>query len=281
MSAWPRGEEPIRLPLPHVVRRWLWRALARSARGWNYLRNALASRDLTKRLVIVIPYRDRKAHLDAMLPRLVAFLRAGKHAGLRFSISIIEQAGSDAFNRGLLKNIGFAIAKDQGDYFCFHDVDYFPIDADYSYPRSPTRLIWHGLALPDDYFNFFGGVILFPKTDFERVNGYSNDYWGWGFEDTDLRRRCRLAGVPLGRRDGTYGSLPHVHLGWTADKRPTAEQLRTKAVFRQKRQREDALFMREGLRTISYTIRQTRTYRPAGLEIDSVHWYEVEVRPHD
>ena len=33
---------------------------------------------------------------------------------------------------------------------------------------------------------YFGGVTIFPIDAFKKVNGYSNEYWGWGFEDDDL-----------------------------------------------------------------------------------------------
>ena len=44
-----------------------------------------------------------------------------------------------------------------------------------------------GLPLQEDYNKFFGAVALFPVAQFERVNGFFNNYWGRGFEDVDLR----------------------------------------------------------------------------------------------
>ena len=33
--------------------------------------------------------------------------------------------------------------------------------------------------------------------DFVVVNGYSNNYWGWGYEDDDLLFRCKEKFVKL------------------------------------------------------------------------------------
>ena len=42
-------------------------------------------------------------------------------------------------------------------------------------------------ALP--YPRFFGGAALVSSGLFRAVNGYSNEYWGWGGEDDDLALR--------------------------------------------------------------------------------------------
>jgi hypothetical protein len=38
---------------------------------------------------------------------------------------------------------------------------------------------------------------MFPVKIFEQINGYSNKYWGWGFEDDDLFYRCKVNKVRL------------------------------------------------------------------------------------
>lgn len=167
-----------------------------------------------KHLAILVPYRDRQAHLSAFLPHMQAYLGQMEAAGhFTWSIHIIEQLGQQKFNRGKLLNCGFALSQNQADYICLHDVDYLPLDADYRPVDRPTRLIWHGLTLNEDYETFFSAVVAFPNETFARINGYSNDYWGWGYEDIELRFRCQINGIVVTQRDGVYKSLPHPHNG--------------------------------------------------------------------
>jgi glycosyltransferase involved in cell wall biosynthesis len=42
---------------------------------------------------------------------------------------------------------------------------------------------------------FSGNNIALWRTDFERVNGFDEQYVGWGFEDRDLQRRLAAVGV--------------------------------------------------------------------------------------
>jgi len=153
-------------------------------------------------LAIIVPYRDRRSHLDVFVPHMDEFL---SDKDIDYTIFIIEQDDDRPFNRGKLLNIGFDLVKDDFDYFCFHDVDMLPIsdDCDYSYDDVPiclaSEIESYDYKIP--YSQFFGGVVLFTKEDFLQVNGYSNEYWGYGVEDLDMMYRIEKAELP---HDFTY-----------------------------------------------------------------------------
>ena len=150
------------------------------------------------KLAIVVPYRDRREHLDIFLPHIQSFL---KDKNIDYKIFVIEQSDDKPFNYGKLCNSAFHLLKDEYDYFCFHDVDMLPSSdkADYSYKQYPTHLATrvqvHENTLP--YLQYLGGVLIIPKEDFILVNGYSNEYYGWGYADLDLLFRMEKAGVKL------------------------------------------------------------------------------------
>lgn len=117
-----------------------------------------------------------------------------------YEIFVIEQADDKPFNRGKLLNVGYNYALKSGcDYFVFHDVDMLPKNVDYSYSDIPLHLATN---LQDEdfetiFFDYFGGVTMFTKEHFETINGFSNEYWGWGFEDDDLLVRCIKSNLDL------------------------------------------------------------------------------------
>jgi N-terminal region of glycosyl transferase group 7/N-terminal domain of galactosyltransferase len=178
-----------------------------------------------QRLGIVVPFRDRESHLSTFLPHTVAYFerdKADKAVDVRFLI--VEQPPGLPFNRGLMKNIGFQILRHEIDYVCFHDVDYLPMWADYSYPDKPSMLVGYGLEPPEfqEFFfewptRFFSAVVLLQNDHVERANGYSNDYWGWGHEDLDLIRRLEVTGLERDYRYGTFMGLDHNRDGHSWD----------------------------------------------------------------
>jgi predicted glycosyltransferase involved in capsule biosynthesis len=160
-----------------------------------------------EKLAVVVPYRNREEHLKEFIPYMEKVL---KEEGMPFEILIVEQADSKPFNRAKLLNVGFNEANDY-DYFAFHDVDMLPVDSDYSFPEGPTHLSSEveqfNWGLP--YDGYFGGVTLFDKESFSKINGYSNEYWGWGAEDDDVLHRCMIKGIDTYRKECRYRSLNH------------------------------------------------------------------------
>ena len=177
-------------------------------------RSSIARPMMKKReeLILVIPFRNREENLKQFIPHLHNFLKDVKHR-----IAVIEQTGEGLFNRAKLLNAGFSLYRDANAYFCFHDVDMLPesADCDYSYPVIPTHLSAYCSQFEYQFDPFyFGGVLLVNKGDFLRVNGFSNQYWGWGAEDDDLRKRFgQTWTLPLARRMGRYHSIERAAFG--------------------------------------------------------------------
>jgi hypothetical protein len=215
-----------------------------------------------KRLLIVIPYRDRPSHLARVLPHLALYFARDKaDSALSVQVIVVEQEPGLPFNRGLMSNIGYLLGAKGADYVCFHDVDFMPIWADYSPVDRPTRIIWYGVeqtvldperrfGITHDYQDFFGGVTLCPKAQFEAINGYSGLYWGWGAEDCDFRDRLRRAGIAWGFRDGTFERIAHDHQGLNPRGQPVGRTAYNMALLA----RRQGAFDDEGLSTCRYKV---------------------------
>jgi hypothetical protein len=154
-----------------------------------------------KKLGIIVPYRNRYEHLEQFKKSIVEYLNSNVYED--YVIIVVEQDDAQLFNRGMLLNIGFKEAQKQKcDYVVFHDVDMIPEYVNYSYSDKPihlaTNFVLEDAEKPRTIFDeYFGGVTLFPIKYFEEIDGYSNKYWGWGYEDDDLRLRCSEKHIPL------------------------------------------------------------------------------------
>jgi hypothetical protein len=157
------------------------------------------------KLGVIVPYRNRYEHLIQFQESITEYL---KSKNIDFKIIIVEQDDAKLFNRGMLCNIGFIEAqKENCDYIVIHDIDMIPVDVDYSYSKVPVHLATDNIP----FESYFGGMTLFPTNLFEKINGFSNLYWGWGFEDDDLRYRCIKNNIPFAKHiieDISKESLP-------------------------------------------------------------------------
>ena len=172
------------------------------------------------KLAIIVPYRDRQKQLDVFIPHMKKFLSrpaqlewyvgnlskesygedrlrsssSGIDTYLDYDIFVVEQSDEYPFNRGMLINSCVKILPPEYDYFVFQDIDLLPmIDSiRYAYEEHPLHMATHfegNIKLP--YFEYIGGCLKITRENFEKINGFSNEYWGWGLEDLDLLARMR------------------------------------------------------------------------------------------
>ena len=209
-----------------------------------------------RRLTIVIPFRDRQAHLQQLLPPLLGTLQ---QQGVSAKILVVEQDGRDLFNRGKLINVGMQYAAAQTDYYCLHDVDAVPVVANYRCPSQPLRLVHklltaQGESQRTDYY--FSGAVSVTREQAFAANGFSNEYRGWGKEDDDFFFRLLLAGcLCYFDAQGVFEDLPN----------PRDQQVQRKSVdtpphVRINRQRRSRLLrgladpQQDGLSNLSYRL---------------------------
>jgi hypothetical protein len=146
--------------------------------------------------IILIPYRNRKYHLNYFLNFTLHLLE--KYLN-NLEILIIEQTNDNKlFNRGKLLNIGFDLIDEKTNCYIFnHDIDHNP-------KRQMVYNIYNRelddntiLSIKSSHEKSLGGVIKFRGNLFLKMNGFRNDIWGWGSEDRDLFHRSQYHNINI------------------------------------------------------------------------------------
>lgn len=201
-------------------------------------------------LCVLVPFRDRLEELLEFAPHIHSFLN---RQSIPHHLYVINQADHHRFNRASLINVGFLETKGQCDYIAMHDVDLLPLNDElkYFYPEhGPFHIASPSLHPRYHYKTFVGGILLLKRDDFEKVNGLSNRYWGWGLEDDEFYVRMKSAGLnisrPLGISTGTKDTFLHLH-DRQKRKRDTTKLFNQKQVSR----RRDRL---TGLSNVNYRL---------------------------
>nr|XP_057922130.1 beta-1,4-galactosyltransferase 2 [Doryrhamphus excisus]XP_057922132.1 beta-1,4-galactosyltransferase 2 [Doryrhamphus excisus] len=208
------------------------------------------------KVAIIIPFRHRENHLKYWLHYLHPILRRQK---IDYGIYIINQLGDDTFNRAKLLNVGYTEALKDGDYNCFifSDVDLIPMDDRnlyhcYEQPRHfAIAMDKFGFRLP--YAGYFGGVSGLSKKQFLKINGFPNEYWGWGGEDDDIYNRITLNGMKVSRPDvriGRYRMIKHER-----DKHNEPNPQRFNKI-----QNTKNTMKKDGISSLTYRLVQTKRY---------------------
>jgi len=154
---------------------------------------------LPERLAVIVPFRERFNQLLAFAPHMDAFLGRQK---VCYEFFIMNQIDGYRFNRGQLINIGFKLASNRSHYLAIHDVDLLPLNDQLSY-RFPFEGdgVFHvsapALHPKYHYDKFIGGIVILRNTVFSQVNGFSNVYFGYELEDTEIYTRLTDAGFKV------------------------------------------------------------------------------------
>ena len=205
------------------------------------------------KVVIIVPFRESNPETKERTKQLFEFAEHYHKFIPNLEILIIEQSNDNKkFNRGALLNIGFDLSKDSpGNVFIFHDVDLLSpssISNVYSsYPKHPIHIanLW---TEKYTFSDFLGGIISFNKKDFIRINGFPNDFWGWGGEDDAMYNRLANLNIPITKITGEekIKGLEHKHQGDDAS---------TKNIFKAKGILSDLKTWRKnGLNSLKYDI---------------------------
>ncbi|CAN8017660.1 unnamed protein product [Ixodes persulcatus] len=139
------------------------------------------------RVAILIPYRDREDHLRVFLYNMHQMLPRQQ---IDYGIFVIEEVGVTAkifmsfpsVKRRVLVSMDLKVHHDSLDIVIWSSC--------FCYTLCPCRL---------PYVGIFGGVSALNKKHMKLVNGFSNQYWGWGGEDDDMSYRLQHHRLKISR----------------------------------------------------------------------------------
>jgi hypothetical protein len=147
----------------------------------------------SEKIAIIIPHRNRLTHLKIFEKKI---LELNNNINGNLDIYVIDQNNGDKFNRGFLLNIGYVLAKLKKKYsrYIFHDVDSYPdktlFELYFQHLDKNIHFASPYLGYKYNFDNFFGGVNSFTSDTFEKINGYPNNFFGWGGEDDAIYNRA-------------------------------------------------------------------------------------------
>ncbi|XP_056154711.1 beta-1,4-galactosyltransferase 1 isoform X2 [Lampris incognitus] len=206
-----------------------------------------------QKVALIIPFRNRDEHLKYWLYYLHPILQRQQ---LDYGVYVINQDGSETFNRAKLLNVGYMEALKEYDYNCFifSDVDLIPMDDRniykcFSQPRHlSVSMDKFGFKLP--YHQYFGGVSSLSKEQYLKINGFPNNYWGWGGEDDDIYNRVVSRGMSISRPSGEQGKCRMIRHNRDEKNEPNPQRFNRIAHTRE-------TMDKDGINSLSYKVVKT------------------------
>lgn len=250
-----------------------------------------------KRLGIVVPYRG--SDLGSVMPRFCEWMNE-QHSGCSQSgthIIIVNQSDSLPFNRGALANVGFLLLHSSGlkpDYVAIHDADRFPssetqdcedaVSKYYTFPGMRPRVLH-----PSSYT---GGVLIAASSTYKAINGFSNEFWGWGHEDNELFGRLRWCGLVPEHGERLDDCMVHQHCSQCVhldrkikvdDAMALLRQTSNIALAQSHLSNPASHMARDGLSSLNYTVVSKRRFTQCGackMHVVNVHLDEKSAIAH-
>ena len=169
--------------------------------------------NLNKNIAIIFPYRDQKEQKrEEQLNNILSYYKNINNPNI--DIFIIEQANDKLFNKGTLLNIGHKIISSKNKYQneIHHDIDMLPDNERIKYFFNDNVIAckinnkkYNGSS------NFVGGILSIPLNIMDQINGYSNNFWGWGREDDNLYKRLYAQQIKIYRPNkGNVTEIEHI-----------------------------------------------------------------------
>lgn len=138
-------------------------------------------------IAIIIPYRDNFIELN----KLIKYFKNFKlEKNYNYDLYIIDQNNYDLFNKGLLLNIGYYISNKNNNYdrYLFHDIGYYPSEKMFNlYFENININIYYTYSLYSNK-NFIKGVFGLNNYTINKINGFSNIFFGNGIEESIYNR---------------------------------------------------------------------------------------------
>ncbi|KAL1521480.1 hypothetical protein AB1Y20_021142 [Prymnesium parvum] len=237
------------------------------------------------RLMVIIPFRgdSSSASLEGLCSQLPSHLDA---QGVEFALLLVNQADSHPFNRGMLTNAAFAALhrqlvegrKFRADWFTYiavHDVDRYPDTRNRSCDRVTSAYYREPAQTPRVLHptSYTGGVLLLRASVFQALNGFSNQFWGWGHEDNEFYLRLRQCGLPPSHAPEVVSCMKHLDCSECRKAKPANTLASLRAETRlialvQERLRQPKLIVDDdGLSSVHFSLQNSSRRKQCGRHV--------------
>lgn len=155
--------------------------------------------------VVLIPYRNRKNHLDYFINNTVPLFEKWLP---NTKVVVVEQTAGKLFNRGVVLNVGFKEYQNKTKYFITHDVDCNPDETVVRDIYSCNNI--EILRIKSPHKSSLGGITKMSHGAIFNINGFPNYIWGWGIEDRALYYRCIIKNITITENNKkNFKIMPH------------------------------------------------------------------------